>query len=142
MQVPTDETLALSKARVMLTCDPTVALDDIIPVNGTTAGNRTRIYHHVNESQCALAYAVSQRGARRALYEISRKNETGKIDDILRGLCNSTEDKERRLICVTTQPSLFSRWRGDRGSEHIRWSVRMNMEKYVRDDREWVDQYP
>lgn len=145
MSLPSQRTPNLSKGRVILTPDPTVAVADIISIDGNTADNQTRIYHHVDNPECSLAYAVSQRGARRILYEISSRNETEGFEGVLKELCNGVDGRERKLTCVTTQPSLFSRWRtrNEGSSEHVRWSVRINMGKYVRgDEREWIDQYP
>ncbi|KAL1591708.1 hypothetical protein SLS60_011707 [Paraconiothyrium brasiliense] len=145
MQMPTQRTPNLSKGRVVFTPDPFVVAQDTITIDNKEPNaypNQTRVFHHTYAPSCSLAYAVSQRGARRILYEASQRNGTEEFDGLLRELCDGGADSETKLVCVTTQPSLFSRWRDGR-SEHVRWSVRMNMEKYVRgDEREWIDQYP
>ncbi|KAF1967092.1 hypothetical protein BU23DRAFT_303225 [Bimuria novae-zelandiae CBS 107.79] len=109
MQAPTQNTPALSKGRVILAADPSVTLDDTVEVDGEPAQNQTRIYHHVHDPACTLAYAVSQRGARRILYKVSQRNETEAVDDVLKALCDGTGGEERNLVCITTQPNLFSR---------------------------------
>ncbi|KAF2449263.1 glycosyltransferase family 25 protein [Karstenula rhodostoma CBS 690.94] len=145
MQMPTQRTPDLSKGRVVLTPDPFVAVKDTISIDGSqndSYPNQTRVFHHTYAPECSLAYAVSQRGARRILYEALERNATEGFDVMLREMCDAAPDSAAKLVCVTTQPSLFSRWR-DGGSQHVRWSVRMNMGKYVRgNEREWVDQYP
>lgn len=142
MQMPTQRTPYHSKARVVLTPDPFVAVKDTISVDNDNYPNQTRLFHHALEPACSLAYAVSQRGARRILFEALERNTTEGFDVLLREMCDAEPGSGSKLICITTQPSLFSRWR-DGSSQHVRWSVRMNMGKYVRgDEREWTDQYP
>lgn len=145
MQTPTQTTPVLPKGRVILTPDPFIAVKDAISVDSNTNDsypNQTRIFHHAYAPECSLAYAVSQRGARRILYEALERNATEGFDVLLRDMCDAAPGSEAKLICITTQPSLFSRWR-DGGSQHVRRSVRLNMGQYVRgDEREWVDQYP
>ncbi|KAJ4359568.1 uncharacterized protein N0V89_000123 [Didymosphaeria variabile] len=145
MQMPTQRTPNLAKGRVVFTPDPFVAGHDTVSIDSKESNNypnQTRVFHHTYAPECSLAYAVSQRGARRILYEASQRNATEEFDGLLRDLCDGGSDSATKLICVTTQPSLFSRWQDGR-SDHVRWSVRMNMEKYVRgDEREWIDQYP
>ncbi|KAL5374906.1 hypothetical protein DPSP01_011575 [Paraphaeosphaeria sporulosa] len=142
MQMPTQRTPDFSQGRVVLTPDPFVAVKDTINHDSDSYPNQTRLFHHTYEPMCSLAYAVSQRGARRILYEAVERNVTEGFDVMLREMCDAAPDSPAKLTCITTQPSLFSRWRDGR-SEHVRWSVRMNMGKYVRgDEREWFDQYP
>jgi hypothetical protein len=145
MQVPTQRTPNLSKGRVVLTPDPFVPTKDSINIDsneGDNYPNQTRVYHHTYAPECSLAYAISQRSARRILYEATQRNVTEGFDSMLREMCDAAPDSATKLVCITTQPSLFSRWQQG-GSQHVRWSVRMNMGKYVRgDEREWIDQYP
>ncbi|KAJ4295302.1 hypothetical protein N0V90_007313 [Kalmusia sp. IMI 367209] len=159
MKIPTPETSMHPKGRLVLTPDPSVALHDVISINGGADPQRenytehTRLYHHAYAPECSLAYAVSQRGARRILHEHSTRSPTSQFDIVLRELCDGIQEEEPKLTCLTTQPSLFSRWRmkGDLekggakkwGSEHIRLSVRMNMGKFFKGgNNEWNDQYP
>lgn len=144
MTTPGRKTPNLPKGRVILEPDPTIARSNILATDSGALENQTRLYHHVSAPECAFAYAVSQRAARLLLYKVSLDNNTAKLDDALVALCGGGTDQERGLVCLTTQPSLFSRWEGGGvGSQHVRWSVRMNMGKYVRgDEKEWLDQYP
>lgn len=145
MQMPSQKTAHLSKGRVILTPDPTVATQDGISIDGQQDNQypaQSRLFHHTHAPECSLSYAVSQRGALRILYEASQRNSTEAFDALLGELCDAGAEGGSKLICVTTQPSLFSRWQ-DGSSQHVRRSVRMNVGKYVRgDEREWVDQYP
>jgi hypothetical protein len=124
--------------------------------------SHTRLYHHVFIPTCSFAYAVSQRGARKILYEMSVNRYTSEYDNMLRELCDGERGREAKLTCLTTQPALFTHWRPrgmrrkesdivvggnewrEKGeSRDIRWSVRMNLERWVRGgENEWVDQYP
>ncbi|KAF9741206.1 hypothetical protein PMIN01_00745 [Paraphaeosphaeria minitans] len=142
MQMPTQRTRNLSRGRVVLTPDPFVAVKDTINYDSDSYPNQTRLFHHTYEPMCSFAYAVSQRGARRILYEAVERNATEGFDVMLRDMCDAAPDSPAKLTCITTQPSLFSRWRDGR-SEHIRRSVRLNMGRGVGgDQREWFDQYP
>lgn len=144
MKIPALETPNLSKGRIVLEPDPTVARSNTVVTDNGAVWNQTRMYHHVSVPECAFAYAVSQRGARSLLYEASLDGQSAELNDALIKLCGGGIHRDKRLVCLTTQPSLFSRWRGrGAGSQNVRWSVRMNMEKYVRgDEKEWADQYP
>ncbi|KAF2805738.1 uncharacterized protein BDZ99DRAFT_511140 [Mytilinidion resinicola] len=106
----------------------------------------TRVVHHATGGVCSLAYAVSQRGARRLLYEL--------------GFCNGAN---RRVhgTCLTVQPQLFQHhrprgarkgfsdisnhgedWNEKPYSKHIQWSVRKNFRKMVMGETDYVDQWP
>jgi hypothetical protein len=87
---------------------------------------------------------------------------SSEYDNMLRELCDGERGKEAKLTCITTQPALFTHWRpqgprkkesdiavsddawrGEGESKDIRWSVRMNMERWVRGAvGDWQDQYP
>jgi hypothetical protein len=122
----------------------------------------TRLYHHAFISTCSFAYAVSQRGARKILYEMSVNEYTSEYDNMLRELCDGERGGEAKLTCLTTQPALFTHWRPrgtkkkesdialngnewrEKGeSRDIRWSVRLNLERWARGEEDgWMDQYP
>lgn len=105
----------------------------------------TRITHHVLGSVCSLAYAVSQRGARRLLYELGVRKFDGAFDVMLRDTCDGSNARHRG-VCLTVQPQLFNHHRpaGHASSysdisehpekinelphtEMIRWSARLNL---------------
>lgn len=120
----------------------------------------TRIVSRARANSCSLAYAVSQRGARRMLYELSIKKPTSPGDVTLRLICDG-EDGAQPAICLTVQPQLFQHHRpkGSRASfsdvdnygkgfnevaatANIRWSTRLNLVKLAQGDADFVDQFP
>ena len=120
----------------------------------------TRITHHAVGSICTLAYAVTQAGARRILYEIGIRDFSKQFDLELKDFC-AGEDSRRNPICVTVQPQLFNFYRPagrtsqfsditDYGDEvrteaeapMLRWSVRMNRETLLDGSRNFTDQFP
>ncbi|KAI2639630.1 glycosyltransferase family 25 protein [Hypomontagnella submonticulosa] len=124
--------------------------------------DHTRVYHHVQEGVCSLAYAITQKGARRLLYELGLKDANTAFDIELRWFCDGTGNPDRgHHNCLTVQPSLFQIHlpagpkkgqsdisdHGDGLQEKmtkvLRYSVRMNAEALM-DGRldELVDQWP
>lgn len=120
----------------------------------------TRVTHHVMGSICSLAYAVSQRGARRLLYELGVKKFDASYDVMLRDFCEGVKDRSRG-VCLTVQPQLFNHHRpvGHASyysdisyheekvvetpiTEMIRWSTRMNLPKLVEGRTDYDDQWP
>lgn len=92
----------------------------------------TRVYHRTgNETLCTLAYAVTQRGARKILYELGIRELNGGFDFELGKWCgkSSAGDEvkgnkgersvERKLNCVTVQPPLFSHYWGEKEQSDI-----------------------
>ncbi|KAI0386202.1 glycosyltransferase family 25 protein [Hypomontagnella monticulosa] len=122
--------------------------------------DHTRVYHHVQEGVCSLAYAVSQKGARRLLHELGLKDANTAFDIELRWFCDGSGNPDRgHHNCLTVQPSLFQIHlpagpkksqsdisdHGDGIQEKVtkvlRYSVRMNAEALM-DGHELVDQWP
>jgi hypothetical protein len=120
----------------------------------------TRVVHHVMGSICSLAYAVSQRGARRLLYELGVKKFDHPFDIMLRDFCEGVNDRPRGT-CLTVQPQLFNHHRPaglaafhsdisehsegkiNTASTHlIRWSTRMNLLKLINGNTDYDDQFP
>ncbi|KAK3332614.1 hypothetical protein B0T19DRAFT_416108 [Cercophora scortea] len=120
----------------------------------------TRVVHAASGTTCTQAYAVSQRGARKLLWQFGLQTFTTGWDLMLGKWCDgeyitSTNSNERpmaiskRPVCVTVQPPLFSHHYGkgaasditspgggfiDKEKEmtpYVRLSVRLNMEKLV-----------
>lgn len=121
----------------------------------------TRAYHHVQEGVCALGYAVTQRGARKLLYEVGLKDVSAGYDLLLRYFCEGVHGRAEGRRCLTTQPALFHHHRqagpvsamsdnedhgdGFRDSamtDMVRWSVRLNAEALMEGRTDFVDQYP
>ena len=109
---------------------------------------------------CSLAYAVSQSGARKLLYSLGLKKFDGPFDVLLRAWCQGSDGNEPH-VCPGVLPQLFDHHRpqGPRSGDsdisgaideyrdkpetlNIRWSVRMNLEKILRGETIYDDQYP
>lgn len=120
----------------------------------------TRVTHHVMGSICSLAYAVSQRGARRLLYEFGVRKFDAPFDVMLRDACEGVNDRPRGT-CLTVQPQLFNCHRPaghtsfysdisiheERVAEvpvtpMIRWSARMNIPRLIDGRTDYYDQWP
>ncbi|KXJ90051.1 hypothetical protein Micbo1qcDRAFT_73562 [Microdochium bolleyi] len=120
----------------------------------------TRAVHHSEEGVCSLAYAVSQRGARKLLYELGTKDLKDGFDILLRFFCNGGGGRKPHL-CLSVSPALFHHHRpagplaaqsdiGDHGDgfrEHpltdmVRWSVRLNADALLDGATEMHDGYP
>ena len=122
--------------------------------------NHTRVTHHVAGAICSLGYAVSQAGARRLLYNLGMKTFDQPFDLMLNSFCEGTHMQDYHL-CLTVQPQLFDHHRPagrtsqdsditDHGDEvrekaftaNIRYSTKMNVEKLLKGDMQYDDQYP
>jgi hypothetical protein len=99
---------------------------------------QTRIVHAVNGNACSLAYAVSQRGARKLLWRFLREGFVYQWDMMLRDYCmgeyedeegdgrgergkeGGTRGKESvSLVCLTVQPPLISHHYAGEGSAKV-----------------------
>lgn len=57
---------------------------------------------------CSFAYAVSARGARKILFDLSVDHLVGPFDNALSGLCRWGREEERLgMRCVSVTPPLF-----------------------------------
>lgn len=120
----------------------------------------TRVVSRARANSCSLAYAVSQHGARRMLYELGINRSTSPGDVTLRLTCDG-EGGAVPAICLTVQPQLFQhhRPRGSRAAfsdvddygegfnavaatANVRWSTRLNLGRLVSGDTSVVDQFP
>ncbi|KAI0521028.1 hypothetical protein F5B22DRAFT_597282 [Xylaria bambusicola] len=79
----------------------------------------TRVVHASRGNVCSLAYAVSQRGARKLLRRFSEDGFVAQWDLMLRDYCSGEDEEQSRgmeqgrkdresLICLTVQPPLIS----------------------------------
>ncbi|KAJ9611582.1 hypothetical protein H2200_004766 [Cladophialophora chaetospira] len=120
----------------------------------------TRVIGEQHEGVCSLAYAVSQAGARGLLNSLGLKRMDNAFDLMLREWCEGIhEDRTHR--CIGVLPQLFDHYRpkgpseidsdistpngGYRSqpfTENIRWSVRLNMDKLLRGETDYNDQWP
>lgn len=123
--------------------------------------SHTRVVHHAAEGVCTLGYAVTQAAARRLLYSVGIKQLNSAFDIMLREYCDGTSSR-RYHRCLSVQPELFNHHRpvtGSRASfseisnhgdsanekaytENIRWSVKVNFDKLVHGEEDYIDQYP
>ncbi|KIW72024.1 hypothetical protein PV04_00248 [Phialophora macrospora] len=120
----------------------------------------TRVFMQQTEGTCSLAYAVSQTGARGILNDLGLNRLTGPFDNMLRGWCAGLEGSSGHL-CFGVLPQLFDHFRREGSTEsdsdisapsspyrdkartlNIRWSVRLNMNKILRGDTNYDDQWP
>ncbi|KAI0878015.1 hypothetical protein GGS24DRAFT_48992 [Hypoxylon argillaceum] len=96
----------------------------------------TRVVHAATGNVCSLAYAVSQRGARKLLWRFSQAGFVDQWDLMLRDYCmgeyedgDSREDEpgeeEQKMghtspVCLTVQPPLIShRYAGEEGGASV-----------------------
>ncbi|ETI28870.1 hypothetical protein G647_01322 [Cladophialophora carrionii CBS 160.54] len=70
---------------------------------GPDGGNHTRIVFRSEGAVCTAAYAISQKGARKALYHMSMVPYNSPIDW---GLANLCKNKEYNLTCISPWPQL------------------------------------
>ncbi|KAK4443241.1 glycosyltransferase [Podospora aff. communis PSN243] len=130
----------------------------------------TRVVHASSATTCTQAYAVSQQGARKLLWQFGLQTLTNGWDFMLKDWCDGAYDgpednasgfRKRGPICVTVQPPLFSHHYGKGAASditapgggfinkdkemtpYIRLSVRLNMGKLVAGERveDLVDQF-
>lgn len=112
----------------------------------------TRATHHAVGAVCTFAYAVTQAGARKALYEMGMMQMNDPFDLMLRDFCDRKRGHEGNgSRCLTVQPSLFSHFirkkddeEGDgvRKTVNLRWSTWDNLQKLAKGDTDYVDQWP
>lgn len=119
----------------------------------------TRVVSRAWQNTCSLAFAITQGGAQRILYELSLKKMSGTTDMMYRSLCHGSEGRPVDT-CLTVTPELFASHRpiGDTASfsdindnaggyndhahtRNIRWSTRMNMRKLIDGATSYIDQF-
>lgn len=121
--------------------------------------HHTRVTVHAHEATCSLAYAISNRGARKLLLNLGLQKLDGPFDNMMSGWCEGQGWSTSRN-CFGVIPSLFGHYRGagsmskdsnintiegsrDKSfSPNIRYSVRRNLERILNDEEDFEDQYP
>jgi len=124
----------------------------------------TRVVSRARVNSCTMAYAVSQPGARKMLYEMGVHKMSDAVDTMLRYVCDGVDDRQQ-ATCFTVQPQLFQHHRpaGSRAgfsdindfgddlgdgyneratTDNVRWSVRVNFPKLVNGQTDYTDSYP
>ena len=163
--------------RLILSNDPTVAAPKHLKPMAvgpqdplaTLYPPQTRLYHRTsNSTLCTLAYAVTQAGARKILYQFGIRGFSKGYDFALSDYCagigrgfvkEDAGDEEggiRRPMCVTVQPPLFSHFWSERGTSdivgtgvggreigtrYVRRSVRRGIEGLVRGEEGMEEQW-
>ncbi|KIX95985.1 uncharacterized protein Z520_08240 [Fonsecaea multimorphosa CBS 102226] len=97
--IPDDLTVQPPEARVDNVDQPDMSHWE----SGPHGNNRTRIVFHSEGGVCTAAYAISQKGARKALYHLSMVPYNSPVDWGLAGLC---KNKEYDFTCVSPWPQL------------------------------------
>ncbi|KAK0616344.1 hypothetical protein B0T14DRAFT_604658 [Immersiella caudata] len=159
-----------SLLRVVIPNDPTVPAPDHLKAHPFALKDalaeeyppHTRVVHASSATTCTQAYAVSQQGARRLLWQFGLQTLTNGWDFMLKDWCdgayvaseeNASGYKRKGPVCVTVQPPLFSHHYGKGAASditapgggfikkdkemtpYIRLSVRLNMGKLVAGER-------
>lgn len=123
--------------------------------------DHTRTTHHVMGQICSLVYAVSQRGARRILYEMGVNKFNDPYDIMLRDICEGVNDRPKGAVCLSVEPGIFnhhrpvglSAYHSDISehlappvevafTENIRYSARLALPNFAVGDTQLEDQWP
>lgn len=123
--------------------------------------DHTRLYHAAVQGVGTQGYAISLRGARRALYALELEQPMEPIDIALRVFCENLSGKGETPICIATSPSLFSQYKsaGNTAKDsnigdfsggvrdkawvaNLKYSVRDNLAELISGGTEFVDRYP
>jgi len=125
--------------------------------------SHTRIISRARVNSCSLAYGISQQGARRMLYELGIHKLDAPADIMYRSVCDGVEGRGH-ATCLSVQPQLFQHHQpiGSRRAQsditvggrkysgyqqkavttNIRWSIRLNLPKFVNGETDYLDQFP
>ncbi|KAF2830596.1 hypothetical protein CC86DRAFT_163934 [Ophiobolus disseminans] len=96
--------------RLKLLNDPTVPPPQLTSAQSPYPPN-TRIYHRTHSTLCTLAYAVSQGGARKIMYEHGMRNLDKGYDFALSEWCDGeTKHMGERPMCLTSSPAVFGHY--------------------------------
>lgn len=163
-----------SPNRVLISNDPTIPLPKYLrPVRSapldpmaTLYPPHSRLVHRTNTTLCTIAYAVTQTGARKLLYEFGIREFSHGYDFALSDYCSGKsraqlEDAAPVPMCVVVQPPVFGHWfqgegggsdisavgmggKPEEGSRYVKWSVRGNLEGLVKGEaglrEQWEDE--
>lgn len=119
--------------------------------------DHTRIIHEVFAPICTYAYALSQRGARKVLWNLSVDRLDGLFDNAISWFCR---DRRQGAKCYNAHPSYImpheSRGGMGKNSDNrpkmkgreksqtrgIQWPARMNIKKLLEGKTDFEDAYP
>ena len=148
-----DPDLLEMSRKATISPDPTVpTLEHVAGLQNFSAYPQfTRFVHVSGGPICSFAYALSQRGARKVLYDLSVDHLVGPFDNALAGLCRwGRSETVFGMKCLTVSPPLFSHHKakgyvfgdsdiqsyggGQKGelrergfTENMVWSARLNL---------------
>jgi hypothetical protein len=108
---PTDPDFIAMSRKATISPDSTVPpLDQIHGLQNFSAYPPfTRFVHISGGPICSFAYALSLRGARKVLYDLSIDHLLGPFDNALAGLCRwGRNESQLGLKCLSVSPPLFS----------------------------------
>ncbi|TGO20587.1 hypothetical protein BPAE_0284g00140 [Botrytis paeoniae] len=152
--------------KYIVTSDPTVAPPmHFKGFQNATQNPYTRWVHISGGPICTFAYALSQQGAKKVLWDLSVDKLAGPFDNALAGLCRWGRDSKRLgMRCISVTPGLFQHhkargWIGgdsdiqkvgsakgevrEKGvTENVVWSVRMNVREMLMGEKirgQWDD---
>ena len=105
----TDSSIAAMTRKYIISPDVTVPPpDQVRGFQNHTETPYTRWVHFSGGPICSFAYALSQRGAQKVLFDLSVDHLTGPFDIALAGLCRWGRDTQRMgMRCVSVTPPLF-----------------------------------
>ncbi|KAF7854658.1 hypothetical protein EAF04_010227 [Stromatinia cepivora] len=159
--------LAHLSRKYIITSDPTVPPPAHFKgFQNATLNPYTRWVHTSGGPICTFAYALSQQGARKVLWDLSVDKLAGPFDNALAGLCRWGRDKKRLgMRCISVTPALFQHhkargWIGgdsdiqkvgsgkgevrEKGTtENVAWSARMNVRELLMGEKvrgQWDDE--
>ncbi|KAG4026569.1 hypothetical protein MFRU_039g00470 [Monilinia fructicola] len=156
---PSSLEIARLSRKYIITSDATVAPPAHFKgFQNATQNPHTRWVHTTGGPICTFAYALSQQGARKVLWDLSVDKLAGPFDNALAGLCRWGRDKNRLgMRCVSVTPALFQHhksrgWIGgdsdiqkvggakgalrDKGmTENLVWSARLNIREMLMGER-------
>jgi len=109
----TDPSIVLMSRKYIISPDVTVPPpDQVRGFQNYTETPYTRWVHMSGGPICSFAYALSQRGARKVLFDLSVDHLVGPFDNALAGLCRWGRDEQRMgMKCVSVTPPLFEHHR-------------------------------
>lgn len=103
------EALALLSRKARIENDPTMPPPDkVTGYQDFKASPHTRWVHVTGGPICTFAYALSARGARKLLFDLSVDHLNGPFDNSLADLCRFGREESRLgMKCVSSTPGLF-----------------------------------
>lgn len=107
--------------------------------------NHTRVTSWSCAQVCNIAYAVSNQGAQKLLYDFGIRSFGGMTDRTLRDICSGNPPFELRT-CLSVTPQIFNQYarKGPHPviTPNIRWSTSKNLGKLVNGQTDYIDSYP